>query len=690
MVVVISAIVVTLLSVVVAEFQTECVLKLPTNGSRDVYCDVIPYKIDLSHTNNMTKLDVSGNDLNGLYITSNKNVTLPTLDLSRNNISDLCQVITGRAVKVDAMVLSFNEIKNFSMCSDTQNLTLRWNRIESLKRADMANASSLEVLDLGNNFILWIENDTFVGMPDLQWLDLKGNALTRISERTLPSTTLRYLDVSENYGLDRSTMFQPFENLVELNVARNAELAPVVLGSGPRLQALDASYTNLTGVPVTPAPLLGSLVLSGNAIRAVNSGDLDGFPLLRLLNISFNRIVAVEDDALGRLDLLTVLDLSGNALETVPRSLPGSLETLDLGGNKIRSLGAEDFEGCRRLRTLNVRGNDIRRVQDFALAPLVFLDSLDLSDNPIAMITREMLTGPVRLRVLKLERLPAPDTPAFPFTDTRYLARVQLAHSRRLAATLLNDTAVLSSVLQLEHLDLTGCAVTALPGRLPYYAPKMKTLRADGLACPGPPWLRDWLCEIADRRRRDRQKRQRQQQPAETELRLRRRRRRPTTTTTTMTSTDGLQTVDGVRCARDDDGRTLPVFDERHCAAITTTTATAVTTTKTTTTTTTTTTTASPTTTTTTTEQAAVFARLWAKDEAESGTRDVVDEAAHPGMVVFVSVVLLLVVLACGTVWIGMRGDALKRLHWKQNAANVDYQSIEIKSLESLNHVERW
>lgn len=670
MVVVISAIVVTLISVVVAEFQRECILKLPTNGSRDVYCDVIPYKIDLSHTNNMTKLDISRNNLSGIYITSDKNVTLPTLDLSRNNILNLCQVITSNAVKVDSMILSFNKIKNFSMCSDTRNLTLRWNHIKSLKKADMVNASSLEVLDLGNNFILWIENDTFAGIPDLQWLDLKGNVLTRISEKTLPSTTLRYLDVSENYDLDRSTVFQPFENLVELNIARNAELAPVVLGSGPRLQALDASYTNLTEVPVTPAPLLGSLVLSGNAIKAVNSGDLDGFPLLHLLNISFNRIITVEDDAFGRLDLLTVLDLSGNLLETVPKSLPESLETLNLEGNKIQNLGAEDFEGCKRLKILNVRKNDIQHIQDFALAPLLFLDVLDLSENPIKMITREMLTGPVRLKVLKLEWLTAPETPAFPFTDTRYLNQIHLAHSRHLAAILLNDSAVLSSVFQLEYLDLTGCSVTSLPGRLPYYVPKMKTLKSNELECPGPLWLKDWLCEMhssADRRR--------DQQPTETELRLRNHR---------LTRRLAELSSNGVQCARDD-GRTQQVFDERYCATITTTT-TVMTTTRPV-------TMADTTITTTTTtpkEQVAVFARLWAKDEAKSSVRDTSVNTTHPGMIVFVSVVLLLVVLACGTVWIGIRGDALKRLHWKQNAADVDYQSIEIKSLESLNHVERW
>lgn len=672
-------IVASLLSIVVAKISKECVLKLPTNGSRDIYCNVIPREIDLSHTSGMTKLDISKNNLNGVYITNDKNITLPTLDFSRNNISNPCHVLISKTVRVDSMILSFNKIRNFSMCSETRNLTLSWNYIKALNKADMVNASCLEILDLGNNFILWIENDTFAKMPDLQWLDLRGNVLARISQRMLPSTTLRYLDVSKNFDLDRSTVLQPFENLVELKIAQNTELAPIVLGSGPRLQALDASHTNLTQVPVTPAPLLGSLILSGNVIKAVNSGDFDGFPLLHLLNISSNYISTVEEDAFGRLDLLTVLDLSGNLLETVPKSLPRSLETLSLEGNKIKNLGVEDFEFCKRLKTLNVRKNNIRHIQDLSFAPLLFLDTLDISENPIAMIAREMLTGPVRLKVLKLEGMVASETPAFPFTDTRYLNRLQLARSGHLAEILLNDSAVLSSMFQLDHLDLTGCRVVSLPTRLPYYMPKMRTLLSDDLRCSNDSWLKDWLCDMRapEEDRRD--------ELGVTELRLR---------NYPSKGTKAVSSGETVLCTRDD-GVVRRVLDVEYCTTLATTPVYRVTSTTTTTATTipaatatTTATTAVIATSNATTEQAAVFARLRAKDEPKNA--NVAAETTHPGMIVFVSVVLLLVFLACGTVWIGVRGDALKKLHWGQNAADVDYQSIEIKSLESLNHVERW
>lgn len=690
-VVIANAIVVALLWAVVAGVRGKCVLELPSNGSRDVYCDAIPYEIDLSHVagGDWTKLDASRNDLTGIRITSDRNVTLPALDLSRNNIPNACHVLAGDTVTVGSMILSHNRIKRFAMCLDTKNLSLSWNHIKSLNRADMANASSLEALNLGHNFILWIENDTFVAVPDLQWLDLSGNVLARISEKTFPSVTLRYLDVSENYDLDRSTAFQPFENLVALNVAGNAELAPIVLGSGSRIQSLDASRTNLTRVPIAPAPLLGSLILSGNAIGAVNGGDLDGFPLLRLLNISGNRIRTVEDDAFGRLDLLTVLDLSGNSLAAVPGSLPARLETLNLQDNEIEKLSVGDFDGCKRLKTLNVRRNRIRHVQDYAFASLLFLENFDLSENPMKMITREMLTGSVKLKVLRLERLPAPDTPTFPFTDTRYLNRIQLTGSGRLAALLLNDTAVLSSLLQLEHLDLTDCSVSSVPDLLPLYMPKMKTFVANELECPddsgGRWWLRDWLCDIHAAATLDHD----HGHGRRTELRLRNR-----------WPGKFESPAEKVRCTRDGGRTSQQVFDTWYCDKIVTsspasTSTSSLTSTKMTTTNTITTNTTTKTTTTniitniTIPEQAAVFARLRAKDDPT--TPQVVVKTTHPGMIVFVSAILFLIGLACGTVWIGLGSGGFRRFRWRRkNMADVDYQSIEIKSLESLNHVERW
>lgn len=689
---VVVAVSLLLLSTAVAgvENSGRCLLKSPANGSQNVYCDDVPYEIDLSHVTagRLTRLDVSRNNITGLRLVAvdgQRNVTVRTIDASGNRVRDACHVVVGDRVAVDAIVLSSNRVRNLSVCwASVTNLTLSRNRIEVLSRLDTVNGSALRVLDLAYNAVLWIENDTFAGTPALQWLDLSGNSLAQLSERTLPGAALRYLDVSGNCDV-RSTAaaFQPFENLVELRVARDARLAPAVVpGPGVRLRTLDASRTNLTRVPVAPAPLLGSLLLAGNAIAAVNGGDLDGYPLLRVLDMADNRLAAVEDDAFGRLDMLAALDLSGNRLQTVPAMLPASLRTLDLSRNRIWTVGVGDFAGCPRLTALSVRSNGVRHIADSALAPVQRLDTLDLSDNPIALITREMLAGPARLKTLRLNDVPAPDTAEFPFTDTQHLTRLQLARSSRLAAVLLNDTAVLASMLQLEHLDLTGSAVVFLPDRLPYRMPKMRALLVDSVPCAnhGPSsWLGDWLCDI---RAAATVAAVSMSGPSD-DLKLTI--GRPANRSSGGSGGDGGRSTDGdgVRCVEADGRTSRLVLDEQRCAAIARTTA-----------------------------VAAVAARLRAPvTPADVGSAGVpVSRTAGRlgwpvafACVATTSVLLLLLLLAVSTVvgaTFGGARSALARWWWwrwrrhrRQSVrqTDADCQSMEIKSLETSDRVtQRW
>lgn len=692
-----------LLSAAVAGAQNggRCLLKPPTNGSRNVYCDDAPYEIDLSYvaTGRLTRLDVSRNNLTGLRLVAvddQRNVTVRTVDASGNRVRDACHVVVGDRVAVDAIVLSSNRVRNLSVCwASVTNLTLSRNRIEVLSRLDTVNGSALRVLDLAYNAILWIENDTFAGTPALQWLDLSSNSLAQLSERTLPGAALRYLDVSGNCNV-RSTAaaFQPFENLVELRVARDARLAPAVVpGPGVRLRTLDASRTDLTRVPVAPAPLLGVLLLAGNAIAAVNGGDLDGYPLLRVLDMADNRLAAVEDDAFGRLDMLAALDLSGNRLQTVPAMLPASLRTLDLSRNRIWTVGAGDFAGCPRLTALSVRSNGVRHIADSALAPVQRLDTLDLSDNPIALITREMLAGPARLKTLRLNDVPAPDTSEFPFIDTQHLSRLQLARSSRLATVLLNDTAVLASMLQLEHLDLTGSAVVSLPDRLPYRMPKMRALLVDSVPCAdyGPSsWLGDWLCDIRATGEAADAAAVAAEPTSGPSDDLKLTTGQPANRSAGISGGHGGRSTDGhgVRCV-EAGGRTARlVLDEQRCAAIARTTAVAA------------------------ERPAAVAARLRAPaTPADAGPASIpVSRTAGRlgwpvafACVATTSALLLLLLLAVsivvGATFGGARSALARRWWWlwrrhrRQSVrqADADYQSMEIKSLEISDRVtQRW
>ena len=77
------------------------------------------------------------------------------------------------------------------------------------------------------------------------------------------------------------------------------------------------------GLPSTPdcSLSLGSLDLSHNKLRKVNSGSLETARHLKALFLQYNQISQVHDGALRGLANLKSLDLSGNEIVALPATL---------------------------------------------------------------------------------------------------------------------------------------------------------------------------------------------------------------------------------------------------------------------------------------------------------------------------------------------------------------------------------
>lgn len=59
-----------------------------------------------------------------------------------------------------------------------QNLSLSWNRIQSLRSSTFKNTNSLTYLDLSHNIIRTIRANTFFGLSKLRVLNLESNNIT--------------------------------------------------------------------------------------------------------------------------------------------------------------------------------------------------------------------------------------------------------------------------------------------------------------------------------------------------------------------------------------------------------------------------------------------------------------------------------------------------------------------------------
>jgi hypothetical protein len=193
--------------------------------------------------------------------------------------------------------------------------------------------------------------DAFVALPELERLDVGGNAISSLPAAISSLPALRQL-----YLYDSQIERLPPLPLLDVLDANRARLVEV-----PALRQIEFVYlaeNQLRHVPVTHGAAY--LNVSGNPLETFEVADPSIHELraekckLRELPASISKLVllrelSLRDNALtrlppelGRLSRLEVLDLRGNQLDDLPTDLLGltSLRKLDLRWNPLRSLSA--------------------------------------------------------------------------------------------------------------------------------------------------------------------------------------------------------------------------------------------------------------------------------------------------------------------------------------------------------------
>lgn len=392
----------------------------------------------------------------------------------------------------------------FNKFSNLRKLILSKNEIIGIFEESFNGLSKLESLDLSENNLTSLAN-VFTPLKNLQHLNLSRNKIELIHENYFNNWLLQHLDVSHNNLRQLAPgALQLLPNLARLLLTDNPRLgrtqldAQLLVGTGRRLQQIDASRTGLFQVPEAFTHSVRFLSLVGNKISGIRCGDLDSYPLLQSLDFSDNKIIAVEDDSLGRLEMLLFLNLNKNLLMSVPKSLPDELKYLSIDNNLLRNLSIPDFKNLPNLRILMLKSNQIRYIQDHVFDDLLSLEMLDLSDNPVQRLTRSTFEGPLALRDLRLCALNVsapPQEGQFPLSAPESVQLLHLQGSSGLAHQLLADSAALAAFSHLQYLDLRMNNLSSIRNDLLFYLAQLKTLRLHGnrINCSAELWLRDWM-----------------------------------------------------------------------------------------------------------------------------------------------------------------------------------------------------
>ncbi|RVE76015.1 hypothetical protein OJAV_G00004790 [Oryzias javanicus] len=278
--------------------------------------------------------------------------------------------------------------------------------LRNLTFADLQK-TNLTYLDLSDNGMTTIEDGSFQWLPKLQSLILRDNSLKRLTRGTFQGLKmLKKLQLTKALVKKHTSLpiiedyaFQPLNNLKSLILNRTAflkiteqtftgltSLMELDLSWSSYLQTPQRGITNKTFVSLKDSPLR-KLNLEGNALTELQPGSFSALSGLTILTLNYNFI---KQTLTGRefegLSQIREIHLSNNvqSINLTSSSFVNvsSLRVLTLG----KSLKAE---------ALNQDPSPLR--------PLSNLTVLDLSNNNIANIRKNVLEGLTDLRVLKLQ-----------------------------------------------------------------------------------------------------------------------------------------------------------------------------------------------------------------------------------------------------------------------------------------------
>ncbi|EFN80713.1 Protein toll [Harpegnathos saltator] len=370
-------------------------------------------------------LDMSGNELTSHWVSRDtfaRLVRLVVLDLSFNALARIDAHVFKGLYSLQILKLEHNDIETladgcFASLASLHTLTLSSNKIARFDAAHTTGLGQLGQLFLDSNRLRAVPKRVFANLTELQDLALSGNSLTEVPSAVRLLHSLKTLDLGNNHvtrvdnesfaGLNELYGLRLVDNKLE-NVSREA------FASLPALQVLNLANNLIRHVEQSAFasnPVLRAIRLDGNQLTEIR-GAFTSLSTLVWLNVSDNKLLwfdyshlptsiewlDIHANQIGELGnyynvrgnlRIKMLDASYNLItEITDVNVPDSVETLYLNDNKIRAVAAGTFQQKASLDKVVLYGNEIRNLEVAALGLQTVPDNRELptfyiGDNPI-------------------------------------------------------------------------------------------------------------------------------------------------------------------------------------------------------------------------------------------------------------------------------------------------------------------
>ena len=375
----------------------------------------------LAHHTDLELLDLSGNILTASGLPANLTAGLHNLlelDLCSNQLTELSSELTAPLQNLQVLKLCSNQLTNLNLSPAMGNLLdldLSSNLLSSLAPASLAPFSQLAYLSLARNSLAQLPPSTFLHTPELLVLDLSHNQLSALPVALQHLTALQTLDISNNAvseihqdtighlaslwrlqlngnkleAISRATLATLASlQILDLSNNRLQQVEPGTFSNNARLRAVRLDSNRLTGIAGLFAGVseLTWLNVSDNNIQAFDYSEV---PLtLSWLDLSHNSVARLDSHADLRASHISYLDASFNKLQRIDTtSFPPSVETLLLNDNKISEVSPYSFFHLSQLVKADLSVNEITSLAENSLrlsAETLLTPSFNLGGNPIA------------------------------------------------------------------------------------------------------------------------------------------------------------------------------------------------------------------------------------------------------------------------------------------------------------------
>ncbi len=346
-------------------------------------------------------LNLSRNELDNDWVDGEAFATLHrlvALDLSYNKLSRLDRDVLSELSALQILDLRHNnlrviEARAFSSQRNLHILKLSHNNLVNVHAKVLSGLSQVSSLSIDNNVISTVHANAFSDCVNLQDLALHGNRLDGVPDALRLLPLLRTLDLGENQIVAVDNQSLPaLEHLYALRLAGNGltTLEASTFDSVPTLQVLNLAHNALSQLdPATFEALkeLRMLRLDNNQLADIN-GLLTAQSELRWLNMSANRLQWFDYAFVPR--SVQWLDLHENLLEELSNyyNLQDgfSLQTIDASSNRLRRLTSLSLPSCVEFVFLN--NNAISEVEGSPFVDKTRLKRVDLSGNQLSQLSQ--------------------------------------------------------------------------------------------------------------------------------------------------------------------------------------------------------------------------------------------------------------------------------------------------------------